>query len=168
MVSHVAEVERVGGWDGAARELHARFRAGEVSPDEMLVQLPPIWASRPDRGPLDDAAVWEAMVRHAGFFTWGGDASVPRRGGRPRRSRRLYRGATFERRAGISWTAKPAIADWFARYRQPPGEEMSGQVWVAVFPPGRLLGFIRHEKEYLVDAVGVDIQPCARVSSPPG
>lgn len=62
----------------------------------------------------------------------------------------------------MSWTAKPAIADWFARYRQPAGEELAGQVWVGVFAPDRLLGYIRHEQEYLVDTVGVDIQPWRR------
>jgi hypothetical protein len=57
----------------------------------------------------------------------------------------------------MSWTVKPAIADWFARYRQPPGGE-TGQVWVARFEPQRLLGYLRDEQEYLVDAHGADIQ----------
>jgi hypothetical protein len=58
----------------------------------------------------------------------------------------------------MSWTANPEIAQWFARYRQPP-DVNDGQVWVGVFEPSRLLAYLKDEQEYLVDAVGSDVQP---------
>jgi hypothetical protein len=70
----------------------------------------------------------------------------------------LFGGAPADRRFGMSWTANPAIALWFARYRQPPGVD-DGQVWVGVFAPSRLLAYLTDEREYLVDAPGVDVQP---------
>lgn len=149
------------GWDDAARELYARFRAGVVSSDEMLQELPAIWRLRSDSDPLDSDAAWRAMVEHAGYFTWRSGQACGRRSRRPTWPRRLFRGATFERRFGMSWTTKRAIAEYFARYRQTPADEI-GQVWVGLFPPGRLLAYIEDEREHLVDAVGVDIQPWLR------
>jgi hypothetical protein len=57
-------------WDDAARDLYARFLAGEVSPEVMAAELPPIWRFRSDADPLSSAAAWRAMVDHAGYFTW--------------------------------------------------------------------------------------------------
>jgi hypothetical protein len=57
----------------------------------------------------------------------------------------------------LSWTKDPAIARYFASYRQPPGVD-DGQVWVGVFAPSRLLAYFQDEREYLVDAGGVDVQ----------
>jgi hypothetical protein len=56
----------------------------------------------------------------------------------------------------MSWTKDLAVADHFAVDRQPMGE--IGQVWVARFAPSRLLAYLADEKEYLVDATGVDVQ----------
>lgn len=147
-----------GTWGGSARSLYARFQAGEVSSGEMLAEFPQIWRSRPDSDPLDSAEAWRAMVEHAGYFTWKSGQAAGRRARRPVWPRRLFRGATPERRFGMSWTRNPAIAEYFARYRQPPGREV-GRVWVGVFAPSRLLAYIKDEREYLVDPVGADIQP---------
>jgi hypothetical protein len=57
----------------------------------------------------------------------------------------------------MSWTTNPDIAKNFARHRQPHGEV--GQVWVARFTPSRLLAYLKHEQEYLVDAAGAVVQP---------
>jgi hypothetical protein len=57
----------------------------------------------------------------------------------------------------MSWTKKLAIAEYFARYRQPP-DCYGGQVWVSVFAPSRLLAYLGDEQEYIVDATGADIQ----------
>lgn len=56
----------------------------------------------------------------------------------------------------MSWTRNKDIAMYFARYRQAPGA--AGKVCVAVFRPSRLLAYIDDEEEYLVDAVGADVQ----------
>ena len=118
-----------------------------------------IAASRAD--PLRSAAAWREMVDHAGYFTWRSGRLEGRRARRPWWSRRLFRGAVPERRFGMSWTANPAIAEHFARHRQPAGVEY-GQVWVAVFTPGGLLAYLHDEREYLVDADGADVHPATR------
>lgn len=153
MVCGVAD----GGWDGGARSLYARFRAGEVSGEEMMSELGPVWRSRPDADPLDSDAAWRAMVGHAGYFTWASGPIGARRARRPRRPQRLFRGATPQRRFGMSWTKDPDIARWFAAYRQPPGVD-DGQVWVGVFAPSRLLAYLQDEREYLVDATDAEVQ----------
>lgn len=155
MVGGVAD----GGWDGAALSLYARFRAGEISCEDMAAELAPIWRSRSDADPLNSDAAWRAMVDHAGYFTWPSTSGPVggRRARRPWQAQRLFRGSTRDRRFGMSWTKDPSIARWFAAYRQAPGVE-DGQVWVGVFPPSRLLACLRDEQEFLVDARGVDVQ----------
>jgi hypothetical protein len=59
----------------------------------------------------------------------------------------------------MSWTKNPDIAEHFAQCRQPYGE--LGQIWVATFPPSRLLGYLQDEQEYLVDTAGAEVQPMA-------
>ena len=122
----------------------------------MVAALPRIWRYRSDNDPLGGAA-WREMVNHAGYFTWGRGRLEGRRARRPWRSRRLFRGAVPELRYGMSWTSNPAVAEHFARCRQSPSRAMDGRVWVGVFEPGRLLAYLRDEREYLVDAHGVDI-----------
>lgn len=138
--------------------LYTRFQAGEVSPEEMVAVLPRIWRSRSALDPLGDAAAWRAMAAHAGYFTWRSGQLQGRRARRPWWSQRLFRGAVPGRRWGLSWTADPAIAEHFARYRQPL-EDGEGRVWTAVFPRGRLLAYLHDEREYLVDADGVNVAP---------
>jgi len=107
-------------WDAAAISLYRRFCAGDVTPAEMAVELPPIWRFRSDRDPLHGPVAWQAMVEHAGYFCWGPEGGRP--GRRPRRRHRLFRGAVPQRRQGMSWTTNPAIARWFAEHRQVPAE----------------------------------------------
>ena len=146
-------------WDCAAVSLYRRFRAGEVSPDDMVAELPQVWRSRSRADPLDNASAWRAMVDHTGgYFTWASGQAEGRRAARPMLSRRLFRGATFDRRCGMSWTARPGVAEDFALYRQPDGV-IDGQVWVGVFEPSKLLAYFKDEREFLVDAAGVAILP---------
>ena len=145
------------GWDQAAKDLYARFQASTVTPAEMVAELPQIWRYRSDRDPLNNTAAWRAMVEHAGYFKWASGRPHGRPARRPLRARRLFRGATSSRRFGMSWTTNPDIAKNFARHRQPHGEV--GQVWVARFTPSRLLAYLQHEQEYLVDAAGAVVQP---------
>lgn len=98
------------------------------------------------------------MVDHAGYFVWASGAAPPQRSRRPLRRRRLFRGATADRRFGMSWTRDPAVARHFALHRQPNGAE-DGQVWVGVFEPAQLLAYLSDEQEYLVDAADVAVHP---------
>jgi hypothetical protein len=145
-------------WDVAAVGLYTRFRAGEVSAEDMAAELPKVWRYRSDRDPLDSDAAWRAMVEHAGYFTWASGQHDGRQAPRPRRARRLFRGAAPSRRFGMSWTANPDIGEYFARFRQPP-DVNDGQVWVGVFAPSRRLAYLDDEREYLVDAAGLDVRP---------
>jgi hypothetical protein len=146
-------------WDAAAANLYRRFQAGDVSPDGMVAELPRIWRHRSRADPLNSMSAWRAMVDHTGgYFTWASGQAEGRRASRPILSRRLFRGATVDRRCGMSWTARRGVAEDFARYRQPDGVE-DGQVWIGVFEPSRLLAYFEDEREFLVDAVGVDILP---------
>ena len=144
-------------WDAAARDLYARFLSGEVSPEVMAAEFPPIWRFRSDSDPLSSDAAWRAMAEHAAYFVWASGQPSGRRDRRPFRARQLFRGATADRRLGMSWTANLDIARHFARHRQPPGVD-DGQVWVGVFAPSRLLAHLKDEGEYLVDAAGIDVQ----------
>lgn len=147
------------GRDEAAVALYARFRAGEVSREEMVAVLPSLWRYRSRADPLDDVAAWRAMVEHAGYFVWnparyGNDSGRWAR--RPVRARRLFRGATPAGRFGMSWTAEPGIARHFAEQRQRP-DATGGQVWTGVFAPSRLLAYLHDEREYLLDADGAEV-----------
>lgn len=157
-------VARDKAWDRAAVDLYTRFQDGLISSDEMVTELPNVWSWRSDVDPLS-AEKWRAMFDHAGYFVWKpgrNDWKLGNYGGRRRRRpllrQRLYRGATISRRLGMSWTKNPDIALHFARNRQPPTEINDGIVWVGVFEPRRLLAYIDHEKEYLVDTTGVDVE----------
>lgn len=143
-------------WHRDAVELYSRFQFGAVTPDEMRAELPSVWRLRPDADPLGSDAAWRAMIDHAGYFKWKSGQIGGRRTRRPLRARRLFRGATHDRRFGMSWTRNRAIATHFAHSRQASGAK--GEVWVAVFRPSRLLAHIEDEEEYLVNAVGVDVQ----------
>ncbi|MBN9753878.1 hypothetical protein DMP14_00030 [Pseudonocardia sp. Ae707_Ps2] len=148
-------------WDAAAINLYQRFCAGDVTPAEMAVELPPIWRFRSDRDPLHGPVAWQAMVEHAGYFCWGREGRRP--GRRPRRRHRLFRGAVPQRRQGMSWTTNPAIARWFAEHRQVPAEIGLERVWVAVVEPSRVLGYLHHEREFLVDATRSRRSPLDRL-----
>ncbi|UJW36905.1 hypothetical protein L3Q67_45385 (plasmid) [Saccharothrix sp. AJ9571] len=137
--------------------LFAEFQAGNVTPGQMVVALPGAWRYRPDQDPLNSTEAWRSMFLHAGYFEWTSGMSGVRRTRKPLLVRRLYRGATAERRFGLSWTTNPSIARHFAVHRQPPGE--TGQIWVATFRRVQLLAYFRGEREYLVDADGADVQP---------
>ncbi|MFE7204229.1 hypothetical protein ACFU8R_28630 [Pseudonocardia alni] len=152
-------------WDAAAISLYRRFCAGDVTPAEMAVELPPIWRFRSDRDPLHGPVAWQAMVEHAGYFCWGPEGGRP--GRRPRRRHRLFRGAVPQRRQGMSWTTNPAIARWFAEHRQVPAEVGLGRVWVAVLEPSRVLGYLHDEREFLVDATDLAVQPWTGPDSGP-
>ncbi|MET9265227.1 hypothetical protein [Amycolatopsis sp. NPDC004079] len=143
-------------WADDAIALYARFRAGELSPDDLLAELPQIWRCRPRRDPLGNPEAWRRMFEHAGYFEWKSGESRGRRARRPWRRQLLYRGATEDRRLGLSWTKNPRIAEHFARHRQPDGE--TGHVWTGVFAPSLLLARVRDEQEFLVRAGGAKVR----------
>lgn len=73
-------------------------------------------------------------------------------GKKPRGTVTLYRGATEEGKAGLSWTDNPRIAFTFAHRN-------NGRIWTASVHHSRVAGYIEElgESEYIVNTAGLDI-----------
>lgn len=121
---------------------------GRVDRELLQQTLPDAWQRKPQHVLVDDAKVVE-LFHQLGRFTYDGDPVRP-----PRRPLTLFRGATAEGRAGLSWTASPAIADHFASVRQEPGQ--TARVWTAQVPPDRVLAAYHHEEEFVVNLQGLE------------
>jgi len=117
-----------------------------------------------------DAEEWQYLFWRAGFTVDG------RRADLPDAPLVLYRGATYERRDGWSWTDDIEVARWFARRINGEGwqtycsfqgpafhrvRESPAVVWKATVEPDRLyagnLSARRGEPEYVIDTDGLDI-----------
>lgn len=116
-------------FETAPHRLWEAFEAGRATTPVLAVMLPETWRYKLDDCSLPRAA-WRQMFQ-AVPYSHDGRAAQP-----PRRGRRLYRGATREHRDGLSWTSHYAIAEYFARSRQPPGTV--GTVWQCHVDPARL------------------------------
>lgn len=146
--THVAEIFAA---DLAASIEMERLHAARVlSAATIAVAASHVWQGKPDQNPVDYAA-WREM------FTIGGFTIDHERARRPLCSRILYRGACDYAREGLSWTEDPSIA-WhtFARYRQP--HHTVPTVWRAKVPASRMLGRLTREREFIVDAVGLEMR----------
>lgn len=130
------------------QRLEQLFTTGNVSGGVLSRVVWSVWRNRPD-GCTVDADTWRAMFTTVGYQLDGRPHQPPRL------ARRLYRGATAERRLGLSWTTNPGVAHHFARTRQAPGA--GGQVWTAVVHPRRFLAEGSQEREYVLDATGVQV-----------
>jgi hypothetical protein len=134
-------------------ELATLFEQGELDRETLCAALPGVW-----RNKLDDCRIpielWREMFRAADFTTDG------RRTRRPGWPVRLFRGATVENRAGLSWTTSLVQANYFAKYRQDPWGA-PGQVWTTVAPPQYMLARYpkEGEGEYVVDACSLTLRP---------
>jgi hypothetical protein len=85
---------------------------------------------------------------------------------RPIRPLTLFRGATPEKREGISWTLSLDQARYFARYRQAPGTR-DATVWVCRVPADRMLARVKEqsfEHEVVADVRGLDIREAEPLS----
>jgi hypothetical protein len=131
--------------DRALPELAKLHHAGCVTPALIRELLPWLWRNKPDRVHLETTEILDL------FRSTGLSSSGPRLGRRPLV---LYRGATEANRSGPSWTANPAIARYFAEFRQADGAV--GEVWTAPMPPNRIVAFLADEDEFIVDLDGIE------------
>jgi hypothetical protein len=150
---HLVERIFAGDYDRHSIQLAKLFKEGALDRDTLSYSLPDVWRYKLDNCSLP-TELWREMFRASDFTVDG------RRARRPRRRVRLFRGATGENRAGLSWTRSLVQANYFATYRQDPDGPL-GQVWATVAPPQYLLARLpkKGEGEYVVDARGLTIRP---------
>jgi hypothetical protein len=126
-------------------------------PDDRWLQIlvPDAWAMCEFPLSALDRDEWRILFDAAGYTIDGV------RRPRPRKPRRLYRGAAEEYRDRWSWTEDRAVAGRFAdRYQS----VWHGRVWTVVAPPDRVLAKFTgrsevcgREAEWVVDVTGLDI-----------
>jgi hypothetical protein len=136
-------------YEGLPHQLWQLHEEGALTGDLPSFLIPEVWRLK-----LDNCAVpveaWRALFATTRFTS--GFAAAER----PRRSVRLYRGATPANREGLSWTLNVDIASYFLHHRQALGSQAA--LWSSSVPPERLLAFIDHEEEYVADVRGLDVR----------
>ena len=80
-----------------------------------------------------DPDAWHYLFGLAGYTVDG------RRAERPTEPVKLYRGASWERREGMSWTDDVTVARWFANRSTRIHPESPGRLWTTTVDPGCLL-----------------------------
>lgn len=137
---------RWGGRDGGPESVDRAASAGCLDAANLARALAVAWsgAARPEQDL--PRRRWLTLWRRAGY------ASDGERVDPPEVPLTLYRGAPEFYARGLSWTADPQIALWFAQRAANYFKEPIS-VYVAKFPPSRLLGRIhtlgRGEDEYV-------------------
>lgn len=104
--------------------------------------------------------------RRAGWMTdITGDVNDEHAPGRTTMPLKLYRGTTDKRgKRGMSWTAEPERAVWFAKRWAKNVEGTvdagTGCVWSATVEPSRMYAYFygRGEAEYVINAAGLEIE----------
>ncbi len=120
------------------RLLHDAWAAGSVSDVDLRGLIPDTWlyADWPER--VIGAVKWVRMFRAAGFL------SVPYGLPCPPRPLTVYRGATAERMAGMSWTEDLNRADQF---RQRHSWHAPTAIYQAVVAPAAVLALLERRGE---------------------
>lgn len=87
--------------------LYDAWSGGMISDCDLRALIPDTWlyVDRPER--VIGAGKWVRLFRAAGFL------SIPYGLSRPDSAMTVFRGATAERRSGMSWTTDPGRADQF-------------------------------------------------------
>ena len=136
----------------AALTLERGYRAGTIPPAVAAALTPELWRNKQDRHE-PHYPTWREMFRLSGFTT----NCEPDR--RPRRAALLFRGATVERRGGLSWSYDPNQAHYFATQRQVSPARAC--VWMARVPADLMLARYLDgwEQEVVVDACGLTPVP---------
>ncbi|MBM4574821.1 hypothetical protein GS896_27575 [Rhodococcus hoagii] len=143
------EAAEIGAADLQASErMEEMFLAGKLSSQTIAALASDVWKSKPDQNVVRHD-LWREM------FTIAGYTHDHRRARRPLLGQTLYRGASECNREGLSWTTLPSVAEHFADYRQRTGR---GVVWIAKIPAKRLLAAYSDEREYVVDARGLEMR----------
>ncbi len=126
------------------------------APDALAPAIEDAWTS--GEWPLDVADVdeWLVLFEEVGFINNVlGDETA-----RPREAKTLYRGATPDMAARMSWTDRLETAQWFAdRF----GGVLGRKVWTAHVDPSRLLAHFHDEDnprewEWVVDPRGLVVE----------
>lgn len=105
------------------------------------------WTTVGPRPPLpdrwDEQEWWVRTLKREGFTSYFKPA------GRPTVSFVLYRGASMDRAAGISWTLSESVANMYARCKRGPSGMLGayldpppGEVWVATVDPSAMLAIL--------------------------
>ncbi len=120
------------------RILHDAWAAGEISDLDLRALIPDTWLFMdwPER--VIGAAAWTRMYRAVGFL------SVPYGLLAPAEPMTLYRGASPELKAGMSWTEDVDRADQF---RQRHSWYAATAIYRTVVAPGAVLAFIERRGE---------------------
>lgn len=139
-------------------ELAELWESGRLPLEYLEAMLWPVWVGQPDHRTAPSKQQWEAMFRAVGYQEDGQPAR------RPWLPRRLYRGASGDRRYGLSWTTNPSVARHFLTRH-----DDSARVWTCVCHPSRILASGRRgrdsEGEFVLDTTGLEISevPTGRI-----
>lgn len=142
---------RLASWDRHLETLVDLRRDGRADTALINVVLPGAWRYRQDDTCVDHLTALELFraVHGTSGFSMRSEAFP-----RPRGSLTLFRGATAENRHGLSWSADPATARYFATDRQAP--QAYAELWKVRVPADRCLMFFPDEDEFIVDLAGLE------------
>lgn len=135
------------------RILHDAWAAGQVAGGDLRTLIPDTWlyVDWPER--VIGAGKWVQMFRAAGFL------SIPYGLSRPESAITVLRGATEERRAGMSWTIDVGRANQF---RQRHSWHGPTAIYRTEVTPNAVLGLLERKGEAPPEVV-VDPQMLAAV-----
>jgi hypothetical protein len=97
------DLAHIAGKEEGPKILYEAWRRGLLTRSELRIVLPPIWCAPMRPEPLLGASKWVDLFRSARYCP-------------PDEPLTIYRGATMEGRAGMSWTTEIERAQWFANY----------------------------------------------------
>lgn len=136
----------------------------EMGPENFREQLASAWIQTEYPHAQNQQRI-KAAFRRAGWMTdITGDVNDPNAPPRTTQPVTLYRGTTGRKgKRGMSWTAEPQRAVWFAK-RWSHGVEGTtdggqGHVWSATVEPRRIFAYFyaRGEAEFVIDTTGLEI-----------
>lgn len=117
-------INRTGSW-APLDEVVRLFRRDELSSAALTFFVPWIWSMQSEDCDVPNE-VWHGMFQRCAYTV---DKRVAKL---PRRTVRVYRGATAENRDGLSWSFDVGQAAFFAKKKQVRGAP--GEVWAANVP----------------------------------
>jgi len=142
--SLLGERLRYAGRNEAVRILWTSWMAGDVPLDDIRKNITAVWSTAEWPASIIGVDEWVRMFRAVGFVA--DDDEPP-----PAAPLELYRGTTWGRRRGMSWTRDIDRARWFARRLQ----QDDGLVFRLLVPAEAVLAFVgfegRTENEVVVD-----------------
>ena len=124
--------------------LHEAWSSGRLARDDLRRVVTSVWQGAEWPTAHLGVAAWVALFRECGFVSDDSRSA-------PVEPLEAYRGTSWGRRRGMSWTTNLEVARWFAgRYGR------DAHVFRAEVPPGAVLALIgmeggRNEHEVVVD-----------------